>query len=117
MYLFAGGSRMNRGKISFAEKFPELAKEAVGWDPKTISYGSKKKLSWKCSNGHIYQSSPNSRSYHRGCPICNGKQILKGFNDLETRYPKIARQAAGWDPSEVFPGNQSKRLSIRLQRT
>ena len=110
MYLFAGGSRMNRGKISFAEKFPELAKEAVGWDPKTISYGSRKKLSWKCSNGHIYQSSPNSRSYHRGCPICNGKQILKGFNDLETRYPKIARQAAGWDPSEVFPGNQSKRL-------
>lgn len=101
---------MKRGRISFATKFPEIAKEVFGWDPQTVSYGSRKKLPWKCPNGHIYQATPNSRSYHRGCPICSGKKILEGFNDLKTRYPDIAKQAVGWDPSEVFPGNQTKKL-------
>jgi hypothetical protein len=32
---------------------PELAKEAVGWDPIEISAGSNKKLEWVCKLGRI----------------------------------------------------------------
>ncbi len=36
---------------------PELAKEANGWDPATLTFGSGKKMSWKCPKGHVYQTS------------------------------------------------------------
>jgi hypothetical protein len=50
---------------------PQLAGQALGWDPTTISYGSGKKLFWKCSAGHVFIASPNQRTnkHHRFvCP-------------------------------------------------
>ena len=35
---------------------PELAKEADGCDPATVTPGSQKKLSWQCSKGHKWQN-------------------------------------------------------------
>ena len=29
-----------------------------------------------------------------GCPVCAGKQILPGFNDLASQYPELAKE---WD--------------------
>ena len=95
--------------ISFAEKCPQLVNEAFGWDPQLVSYGSKIKRKWKCRLGHIYESMPNSRSWGRGCPYCASKKILVGFNDLKSRFPKIAKEAYGWDPSDVFPHHMGKK--------
>ena len=96
--------------ISFSKKCPELAKEAFGWDPSFTSYGSKKNKKWKCPLNHIYEARPNSRSSRgSGCPYCASKKILIGFNDLKSRFPKIANEAYGWDPSDVFPHNMQKR--------
>ncbi len=43
-----------------------------------------------------------------GCPFCSGKRVLKGFNDLATTNPVLAKE---WDfvknektPSEVTAG-------------
>lgn len=31
---------------------PEIASQADGWDPKTLTAGSSKKMAWKCIKGH-----------------------------------------------------------------
>ena len=87
-------------------KFPEIAKEANGWDPATVVAGSNKKMSWKCKEGHEWKTSSNKRTC-RGdnCPFCSNKRLWSGFNDLKTRFPKIAKEANGWDPAIVMPGS------------
>ena len=44
-----------------------------------------------------------------GCPYCAGRKVLEGFNDLASRFPKLAEQWAmelngGLKPSEVTTG-------------
>jgi hypothetical protein len=88
---------------------PELAKEADGWDPTHFSKGSADKLRWKCKVGHRWEARVSNRAIKGyGCPICSGQQILPGFNDLKTLFPKVAAEAAGWDPSEVAPFSNRK---------
>ena len=84
---------------------PELAKEAFGWDPTTVTKGHNRKKDWKCSLGHIWSAVVGSRATGVGCPICSGKYVLKGFNDLQTINPELAKQAFGWDPEEVTTGS------------
>lgn len=84
---------------------PELAAQAVGWDPSDFVAGSNKKLTWRCELGHEWQSIVANRSKGSGCPFCAGQKVLPGFNDLATRYSDIAAQADGWDPSNVMPGS------------
>ena len=103
---------------SFANKRPELISE---WSekntitPNDITYGSKKLVWWKGQCGHEWQASPKSRSSGEGCPICAGKKVVKGINDLETLKPELA---AEWSPknslkpSEVTIGSNKKVLWI-----
>ena len=88
---------------------PELAKEAEGWDPSTVTFGSGKKLKWKCPKGHIYESTiVNRTSRKSGCPICSNNKVLPGFNDLATIFPELAKEAYGWDPSTYKPMSGKK---------
>ena len=88
---------------------PELAKEAYGWDPKTKIAGSNKKLEWKCSKGHIWNSVLASRAFSKvGCPFCSGLRVWAGFNDLATTHPQLAQEVNGWDPSKVSSGITKK---------
>jgi len=81
---------------------PELLSE---WDytknkdtnPEVLSKGSSKKVWWICSKGHSYEASPSNRVIGRGCPYCSNKKVLKGYNDLETVCPDVARQ---WHPEK-----------------
>ena len=83
---------------------PELAKEADGWDPKKVTAGTQRKLKWKCSKGHVWEAIVANRSKGVGCPICDNKKVLTGFNDLATTHPELAKEAFGWDPSQVISG-------------
>ena len=88
---------------------PEFAKQANGWDPKTVLYSSSKRMSWKCSKGHEWEVSVVSRiKYNSGCPYCSGHRVIKGETDLLTLEPELAREAFGWDPSLLKPGSASK---------
>jgi hypothetical protein len=90
---------------------PELASQAFGWDPTKIRAGTHKKLTWRCSLGHVFTASGEARLNEtgNGCRVCGRSQLLKGYNDLSTTHPEIAAQADGWDPTEVVSGNNSKR--------
>ena len=80
--------------------YPNIAKE---WDydsnnglkPSMFSPGSPEKVGWICPLGHHYFSSIASRvRLSSACPICNGKQVLIGFNDLASHNKDIASE---WD--------------------
>ena len=80
--------------ISIAEKRPEIVSE---WSPRNgmltpfnTPYGSGKKVVWRCKEGHEWVTSVRSRTQGNNCPVCSGKKVLKGFNDLQTLYPELA---------------------------
>lgn len=89
-------------KGSLLETHPELASE---WDndsngnlkPHMITSGSNKKVFWigkEC--GHHWQATIANRVNGNGCPVCAGKKVLVGYNDLASKFPWIAMQ---WHPS------------------
>ena len=66
--------------------------------PDQISYGSTKSVFWTCRLGHTWNSTANNRTNQRtGCPYCGNKKVLRGFNDLTTTHPDIARE---WHPTK-----------------
>ena len=101
-------SDSNKGKQPLSVTHPELAQEAYGWDPKTVTFGSVKKLKWECTKGHIYISTPNMRTANgNGCPFCSGRKPFIGETDLETTHHDLAKEAEGWNPQEVTAGSHS----------
>ena len=102
-----------RGKDPISITHPELAKQAVDWDPKTLTFGSNKKVGWKCRKGHIWEETPNKRTGRGdGCPYCSGNRVLVGFNDLATTHPELAKEANGWDITQYSAGSNKKVLWI-----
>lgn len=90
---------------------PILASQAHSWDPTKYGAQSSRIMSWKCSLGHTWRASIANRTRHNtGCPVCAGQKVWPGFNDLQTKFPEIAKQAEGWDPTVVLAGGHRKRL-------
>jgi DNA-directed RNA polymerase subunit RPC12/RpoP len=106
---YCSGRNVIPGRNDLATTFPTLSIEAHEWDPSKVSFGSTKKLNWKCPTGHIWTASPNQRT-NRGstCPVCNGKELVAGINDLQTTHPELAAQAYGWDPTRVLKNSRKK---------
>jgi hypothetical protein len=99
---FCLNSKVLTGFNDIQTTHPEIAKEANNWDPKKVSFGSGKKVSWKCSEGHIWEISPNQRvSHNTGCPYCSNNKVLFGFNDLHSKNIELASEADGWNPKLV----------------
>lgn len=98
------------GTNDLATTDPDLAREAFGWDPHTVFANSHKKMLWLCTNGHEYSARLYNRKNGRGCPYCANKKVLPGFNDFETRYPELAKEALEWDPSTELAGSAKKFL-------
>ncbi len=82
---------------------PDIASE---WDyekngeltPQKVGIGTTKKVWWKCSLGHSFDSTIDSRCRDgKGCRICAGRELLIGFNDLLTRHPELAQE---WHPTK-----------------
>jgi hypothetical protein len=97
------------GFNDLATTHPELAAQADGWDPKTVTANSGKKYRWRCELGHTWTVSVDGRKMGQtGCPICSNQQLLVGFNDLETTHPELALEADGWDPKTVIAGSNKK---------
>lgn len=71
--------------------------------PDLVTYGSKQKVWWRCEKGHIWQASVWTRTGSgTHCPFCAEKMPVAGENDLQSRYPELARQ---WHPThnEIMP--------------
>ena len=73
---------------SLAEVHPELITEwsekNLPLTPDDITFGSNKKVWWKGTCGHEWQTSLKVRSNGEKCPICSGARVIAGINDLAT---------------------------------
>lgn len=63
-----------------------------GLMPMDVLPNSNKKVWWKCSKGHEWQSTVANRNNGNGCPDCLGRYAVKGENDLQTVNPAIAKE-------------------------
>jgi hypothetical protein len=70
------------GYNDLATTNPELAIEAFGWDPTTVSYGQRRKFEWICEQGHKWIATVNDRSTGYGCPSC----ALSGFDPNQSGF-------------------------------
>lgn len=110
---YCSGNKVIKGENDLQTKYPDIAQE---WDfcknipllPNEISVHSSLKVWWKCKNGHAWPAVIGNRTKGHGCPYCSGKKLIVGENDLQTKYPDIARE---WDciknapikPSDIMP--------------
>ena len=65
--------------------------------PDLIAHKSRKRIWWKCAQGHSWASVAYSRIGGNGCPICSNKIVSPGVNDLATTHPHLAAQ---WHPEK-----------------
>jgi hypothetical protein len=108
---YCSGRRVLADFNDLATTHADLAAEADGWDPRTISMGSHQTVKWKCKAGHTFSATPNSRtSKASGCPTCANLVIARGFNDIATTHPDLAKQAHGWDPTTIGGGSGARLL-------
>ena len=91
------------GENDLATTHPSLAKQ---WHPtkngtltpKDLIAGTRKKVWWQCEKGHEWRATVASRANNGvGCPVCAGKLVIAGENDLASQYPDIAAQ---WHPTK-----------------
>lgn len=98
------------GVNDLATTHPELAEQLRDADPTTLGMGSGN-VWWKCPvDGHEWGASVHSRTAGgRGCPVCAGKAVVAGLNDLATTHPGVALE---WSPrndklsTEVVAGSK-----------
>lgn len=61
--------------------------------PYEVSAGSHKKVLWECELGHEWSATVKNRALlDSGCPYCNCRAVLKGFNDLATLRPELIEE-------------------------
>ena len=86
------------GENDLAATHPDLARQ---WHPTKngvltphdVVAGAHRKVWWRCEKGHEWRSLVSSRAQSgAGCPVCAGKVIIPGENDLHTLFPSIAAQ-------------------------
>lgn len=115
---YCSGKKVFNGFNDLRTINPSLARE---WNrekngnlkPEQFSVNSDKKVWWKCSKGHEWESTISNRNKGTGCPYCAGKKVLKGFNDLQTVNPHLAKEwnynkNMGLTPMDVMPKSGKK---------
>ena len=85
---------------------PALAAEAQ-FDPTTVTSGTSRKMPWRCAKGHAWVATVASRTRGAGCPVCSGRKVWSGHNDLATTHPGLALEAL-FDPTTVTAGSTLK---------
>ena len=119
--------RVLKGFNDLATTNPEVLS---AWDfekntditPYEIMAGNNKKdVWWVCKKGHHFQT----KVYYylclsdSKCPICSGKRVITGINDLETINPQLAKE---WHPTRnsMLPtqitGNSNKKVWWRCNK-
>ena len=114
---YCSNNKVLTGFNDLSTTHPHLAREWIvernNMIKPTEIIGGKQIVWWRCSKGHEWQASIDSRKQGNGCPVCAGKQVLAGYNDLATINPDLASEwnyekNNGLLPSDVVPGSNKK---------
>ena len=107
---FCSGNKVIKGENDLLTLYPSIAAE---WHPTRngklkpddVAIKSNKKVWWLAKCGHEWETSVILRINGNNCPYCGSQKLLKGFNDLKTKNPELAKE---WHPSkngELKPEN------------
>ncbi len=115
------GKRCDPGVNDLATTNPSVARE---WHPTKngdlaptmVLKGNGKPVWWLCTAGHEWQVSPNQRTAPpgTGCPMCSGKLVLPGANDMVTTHPQMASE---WHPTkngDLVPSSLRAGTNLRV---
>ena len=94
---YCSNQKVLKGYNDLVTTNPELVKE---WNyeknyplkPDEVVAGSGKKVWWKCEKGHEWQVNLYHRKKGNNCPYCGNQKLLRGYNDLATTNPKLAKE-------------------------
>ncbi|TVQ20690.1 MAG: hypothetical protein EA382_14660 [Spirochaetaceae bacterium] len=100
---YCAGKRAGKDN-SLHARFPKVARE---WHPdrngdltpRTVTWGSKRRMWWRCRHGHEWQAPVHERSSGKGCPYCAHRKIGDD-NNLAAIRPDLAVQ---WHPTRNRP--------------
>lgn len=91
------GKKIVRGVNDFESRYPQFAKY---WDydlndekPWEVNYNSEKNYHFICDKGHKFMRDPchmRRGMSGNGCPVCRGRRIIEGSNDLLSQRPDVA---------------------------
>ena len=101
---------------TLAEEHPELVPQwgtSNELSPSDVSSGSHKKVWWTCEKGHSWEATIKNRALlGSGCPYCEHRAVLKGYNDLQTLFPDVAKT---WSPkNKRKPTDVSSRSNVEV---
>lgn len=90
-----------RGENDLAATHPDLAcqwhpTKNGALTPRDLGAGTLRKVWWRCDRGHEWKAAVSSRVGGVGCPVCAGKAVIPGENDLASLFPAIAEE---WHPT------------------
>ena len=107
-------------KSLLKDSHPELAKQVVDKTLlATLATGSNAKIEWKGSCGHIWSAAVYNRTNAKnatGCPICLGKTVLRGYNDLYTTHPDVAALAEDPELPYQLTANSNKKIKWKCDQ-
>lgn len=93
---YCSHNKILAGFNDLASQYPEIAAE---WsernhplEPTMVTAFANRKVWWKCSKGHEWNTLISTCSGGSKCPYCSGILLLKGFNDFATMHPSFAEE-------------------------
>ena len=110
---YCSGRRFVEGFHDLASTHPAIAAE---WSKRNrplmaaqVNQYSRKQVWWECRTcGHEWKAVIHSRVRGRSCPVCAGRMVLPGRNDLATTDPALCEE---WD----YARNGALRPSVVLR--
>ncbi|MCR4719209.1 MAG: zinc-ribbon domain-containing protein, partial [Firmicutes bacterium] len=82
--------------------------------PENFTSNSNKKVWWKCNRGHEWQATISDRNSGKGCPYCSGRYAIRGYNDLQTVNPTLAKEWNYEKNNELTPMDISSNSSKKV---
>lgn len=99
---YCAGRYVITGENDLLTKYPG---KAAGYSkknklpPDQITFACHKKVWWECDQGHEWQAQVSNITLgNKWCPYCSNKKVLRGYNDLATVTPELAKQ---WSPKNT----------------
>lgn len=102
---YCKGVKVLAGFNDLATTHPEIAAQCTE-DPTSFMAGSDRKVVWRCSDGHEWES-PAYVRLASGCPYCSGRFPIVGVTDLATTHPHLVVEAL-FDTTTVMAGTGKK---------
>lgn len=94
---YCSHNKVLAGFNDLASQYPQIAEE---WSERNyplkasmVTAFANSKAWWKCKTcGNEWYTLISTRSGGSKCPYCSGYTLLKGFNDLATTHPQLAKE-------------------------